>query len=368
MRLLGSYPTLFVLEYNNNSLTIIGVLNTYTSLLWVSRYLGPGEAEVWAPVNEENKDYFKEGNIIWDGKDQAMMVASLKVETTELGERKYHVKLEGLEKLLGKRINWGIYNAYNKYVSDIAYELVELHCTNPINLDRKIPYLTTNSTKTQLGQRLTFQNTGGNILEVIETLFSGKLGTYMRLDLHSQNIIFEVVEGTNKTSEIELSTVYGDILTSSYFYNPIDERTIARVGGEGEGSERMYEVAGDEAKIGLNRKELFIDARDLQSTYQEDGQEVVIPVEEYKEMLRVRGREYLDKNAPLETFESRIRVLGNVQFILGEDYLLGDVITIRDKDIGVTTFSRVVSIEEEISSSGYKVSINVGHERATIKA
>ena len=119
----------------------IGEVNRFDNLLWPDKFNGYAQFELWAPITEENAEYFKKGNIVWCGGDNAAVIEIVKSSVDDKGTKTYNVKGRTLEMLLTTRIIWGTYNATNKYASTIMYELVNQNCVNPTVPKRKIPFL-----------------------------------------------------------------------------------------------------------------------------------------------------------------------------------------------------------------------------------
>lgn len=67
---------------------------------------------------------------------------------------------------------------------------------------------------------------------------------------------------------------------------------MAIVAGSGEGTERKVVRLNDDL-MGLDRRELFVDAKDLSTTTSEGE---TIPESEYMEQLKQRGSEKLSEN------------------------------------------------------------------------
>ena len=187
-----------------------------------------------------------------------------------------------------------------------------------------------------------------------------------------EKIIFEVVEGVDRTSEqnivdpVEFSTDLEDILSSSYYTNDQDNKSVALVMGEGTGAERKSQVSGDNDSYGLGRRELYVDARDLQSeTVNEDGSTTSLTPAEYQETLINRGDNKLAEHKVTETFEAQIRVFGEVQYEFGVDYNKGDKVTVRDKQLGVVVSARITEVEEDFDDE-YELVLTFGYSYPTI--
>ena len=82
-------------------------------------------------------------------------------------------------------------------------------------------------------------------------------------------------------------------------------------------------MVGNE-KVGLLRKELYVDARDLQKS----TDEVTLTDSQYIEALKNRGNNKLSERKRILTLSGEVPTSSKL-FKLGEDYQLGDTITIK---------------------------------------
>lgn len=370
--LLEKQIQILVFEVNDTTFDSIGEVNQYESLIWPDKFNGFGTFELWAPITEENSQYFKKGNILWCGGDNAAVVEIVKSEIDEIGTKTYNVKGRTLEMLLTTRIIWGTYNAVNKDASTAMYEIVNQNCVNPSNVNRKIPYLKL-AEDLKFGGKITYQKTGGEVYDSLSTIASTyDLGFSVLFKPKTKELIFEVVEGIDRTVEqstndpVEFSTELEDLLSSSYYTNDQDVKNVAFVQGEGSGSLRKSVTSGEADSKGFGRRELYVDARDLQSTsVDENGEEQNLSPTEYTQVLTQRGDDKLSECKTTETFEAQIRVFGDVQYEFGVDYKKGDKVTVRDEQLNVVVSARITEVQEEFDDE-YALVLTFGYSYPTI--
>ena len=370
--LLEKQIQVLVFRVDDDAFENIGEVNQYNSLIWPDKFNGYASFELSAPITDENSEYFKKGNILWCGGDNAAVVEIVKSTIDDKGTKAFNVKGRTLEMLLTTRIIWGTYNASNKYTSSIMYEIVNQNCINPANPKRKIPYLECVEDK-QLGGKMSIQKTGGDVYDALTTIASNKdLGFNVLFRPKEKKLIFEVVAGTDRTTEqsevepVEFSTDLEDILSSSYYTNSQDKKNVAFVQGEGDGASRISQVSGNDELEGLARKELYVDARDLQSkSTGENGIAISLTPDEYKAALINRGDDKLSEHDTTETFEAQIRVFGDVQYEFGKDYKKGDKVTVRDKQLNVVVSARITEVEEDFDDE-YALVLTFGYSYPTI--
>lgn len=105
-------------------------------------------------------------------------------------------------------------------------------------------------------------------------------------------------------------------------------KNFAYVAGEGEGSARVIVEVDLRSSADEERREVYVDARDLQSTYQDDaGDEHTYTADQYRALLRQRGLEKLAEYQKIETVNGDVDPNANLTY--GVDFDLGDLCTYR---------------------------------------
>lgn len=356
---------------NDGAFDAIGQINQYTSLIWPDKYNGFSTFELNVPVTPENKDLIKKGNIVWCGGDNAATIEIINSDTNEEGQKVYKVQGRTLEYLLTTRIIWGTYSCTNKNASTAMYEIVEKHCVNPSDSFRKIPFLECAEDEL-LGKKIYYQKTGNEVYDSLESIsLDASLGFDILFRPREKKLIFKVTEGIDKSdlsspNVVIFSTDLEDILSSSYYTNDQDVKTVALVAGEGEGVERVQIVSGNNASKGFLRRELYVDARDLQSQVSnEDGTTTDVNSDDYRDMLNDRGTEKLAEHVTTESFEAKMRVVGDVQYVYGVDYKKGDKVLVQDTDLNVQVVATISEISENYDDE-YELIITFGFSYPTL--
>lgn len=359
---------LAVYEMTNEKFENIGEINQLESLMWPKKYSGYSQFQLTAPITEENKEYFKKGRILWKvGSDTAAIIEIINSSVKDDGSKIFEIKGRTLECLLEKRIVWNTYQANNLEVSKIIEDLVKLNCVNPSNNDRKIPRMAIDfyDSDGKEEKKAFYQKTGGTVYDAISDLAQeADMGFEIQFVPDLEILMFKLYKGTDRSANqkdvdaIIFSDDTDDILTSSYETNSTDYKNVAWVAGEGEGSSRKYieivnsilnEGGQKVSPTGLTRDEMFVDARDLQSTYTDDnGQQKTLTESEYLQTLSQRGNEKLSENSVIENFECDLRVQGT-QFEFNKDYFLGDIVTFVDTNLGIMIDARITAVEEDYS-------------------
>lgn len=369
MQLDSKQLQIVVFKVDNETFEQVGLVNQFTSFMWPTTFRGYGQFNLTCPVNDEMRELMKEGYWIWcDGSKQAGIIETVRAENDDEGMFMYEVSGFTLEYLLTTRIVWGTYNANNINVSTAARQIVDQAFINPSDSNRKLSYL-------QLGEdpvaggKITKQQTGSEVYSVLDEMLSDVgLGFNIVFDPTKQLLTFDIMQGVDRSISqnvndiVVLSTDMEDILTSAYEVSIQDEKTIAFVQGEDSGSKRKSATAGDEKKVGFDRKEMYVDARDLQS---DSTYGASMTDSEYTKAMKQRGLEKLSDFVRTESFESSLRVFSGTQYKFGVDYFVGDTVTMQDARLGVQV-DAVISEAEEDYDDSYALNLTVGYSNLTV--
>lgn len=270
---------LMVLDAN---LDAIKVVDQYESFIWTDRYYQSGDFELYMPMTTSILDYIKQDYYIQRrGTDRLMIIEKLLIETdTESGD---HITVTGrsLESILDRRVIWGQILLTGNLQN--AVELLLDDCIiNPSNTNRKIPNFIFKASTDPRITALTIeaQYTGDNLYEVIQKICEERgLGFKVTLN-ESKQFVFELYMGIDRSYDqtevpyVVFSPSFDNIISSNYMESKSSLKNVALVGGEGEGSARRYTAVGN--LIGLNRREMFVDARDISSEIDEDITELFV--------------------------------------------------------------------------------------------
>lgn len=123
--------------------------------------------------------------------------------------------------------------------------------------------------------------------------------------------------------------------------------TPAGIPGEGEGADRKTTTVAcsSGAGTGLNRRELYTDARDVSSTVDNE----TLTDAEYKAQLSQRGLENLAENIATKSFEGKVETTRMYRY--GEDFFLGDMVQIVN-EYGIEGKARVTEFIRSQSKEG----------------
>lgn len=363
---------------DNGNFANIGEVNQYTSLEWTKCYNEYGEFKLKAPITPENLELLKEGNMLWIREDDAMLIQIVKQDDNSDGTREFEVEGRSLACLFETRCLWDSVNYENQYASTIMYDIVNKNCINPSLSKRKFPFMIA-ATDAKIGGQISYQKTGESVYEALtEIAETSGLGFRVNFNPYDKQLEFEVYQGINRSINqnsvpfVEFSTEVDDILESSFYHNAQDYRNVAWVWGEkmdlddeNYRPQIKYET-GKTSLAGFARKELFVDADNIDRVVEDDdGIEIILSETVYKEQLAQRGQEELSENPLSETMEASIRQFGRQQNILDEDYFLGDTVTITDTIMRVRVDAQVTSYTYNITND-FTIDMTFGYGYPTL--
>lgn len=372
--LLNKTIEITIFKIDNDTFEPVGQLDEYTSLIWPDAFVGHAMFQLWAPITDGNAEMLKPDNVIWCGGENAAIIKIVKETIDEDGEKQFNVKGYTLEFLLADVIVAGLYNKNGtNYISTIMYDIVGKFAINPTDQKCKIPYLV-NAEDMHVGKTTSgYQKTGGSVYDAIyDMAYESGIGFSIIFDPYGKRFVFEVRDGVDRTQEQEendpvvFSTELEDILSSQYYLNIEDVKNVAMVQGEIKNGSRTSVYVGETSASGLNRKALYVDARDLQSeVYDDSGNVQTLTTEQYNAVLIQRGQEKLAEHQKTETFEAKIKQFGNVQYEFGVDYKKGDKVTVIDTQLGLSVSARITSVEEDYSDK-YALVLTFGYSYPTL--
>ncbi|MHA3997699.1 siphovirus ReqiPepy6 Gp37-like family protein [Lactococcus cremoris] len=255
-----------------------------------------------------------------------------------------------------KRIVYRIYHQTKK-PEQIIYDHLNNEVVNPSQASRKIQYLSITSPGTLSTSTVDYQNSYGVVCDEVDALCS----TYdigireTATNLQNPHNKLEIVKGKDLSDVVEFNVDFDNLLSESYESSNFDEATMAWVFGEGEGTARMNVKLNDNL-AGLEREEIYVDARDIQKQTQNgSGKDITLTDSQYKAALTSRGIEKLAEQEEVLTINGDIDLESNL-FVYGKDYQIGDRVRFTSKLFNLTKTSVLAGINETWDSTGHHMS------------
>lgn len=327
---------------------LLGMVESQTSLLWTKRYQDAGEFELQCPITPNNVRLIVRGNLVWiHGKKEAGVIESVSKRESST-ENRMIVKGMMLEGYMSRRLIRPFYSAYNKPVEVCMREILSMVETIPmVRLGDLVGFEDT----------ISFQATYKNLL-TYETKLATSAGLGFRFvpDFTEKTITFEVYKGVDRSMSqsdnrrVVFSDEYNNIDNAVYDENESIYKNVCYVGGRGEGSSRTIVIAGDDTLTGLERREMFLNASDVQETDITEAQ--------YLAALKQRGNEALEKNNLAVSLECETSQSGNFEYL--KDYDIGDIVTIAKSNWSMRENQRLIEVTEIYENGGVMVSPTFG--------
>lgn len=338
----------------DTNLEAVAMVDQYESFIWTDRYWQYGDFELYTAISDSLQSYFQQDYYVQSrDSDHVMIIEKIQIESDV--ENGNHVTISGrsLESILDRRIVWKQKTISGNLQTGIQTLLNEA-IISPSDSNRQISnFIFETSTDTAITSlTIEAQYTGDNLYDVIQTICEDNgIGFQITLNDDKQ-FVFKLYAGSDRSYEqtslpyVIFSPKFENIINSNYIESKQALKNITLIGGEGEGSERRYTTYGSGS--GLDRRELFTDARDISSEV--DGE--TLSDATYLAQLQQRGKEDLSEHVAITTFEGESET--SVMFKYGEDFFIGDIVQVAN-EYGHETTSRIVEIVMSEDESGISV-------------
>lgn len=355
------------------NMDILGEIDNYESMFFNRSWHGIGGIELRINRYKKYADTITKDNLILIGTDlnKVFIIKHREIELDENGKitENWLIKGYALKSIVAQRITMPpVHTAYDNRSGNaetVMKHYVNNNLVNPVDPRRKIPQLVI-AHDLQRGMQMTYASRFKNVAEEMSTLsLASGLGWDVTLDIANKKWVFDIAEGLNLIAgqsvnpPVIFSPQFESLKSLQYTQSELNYKNVAIVAGQGEGVERRVIEVGNYAAI--NRHEVFIDARDIAETGED---EQPLPVEQVVQALTDRGQQNLNELIQEEYLEGQI--LTNSPFVYQKDYDLGDIPTIQNKDWGVTMDARITDIKEIYETSGFSIEATFGNNRPTL--
>lgn len=340
----------------------IGMLQHYDAVQWLENYQSPGEVKIDAQATQANFAMLIEGNRIYNTDTNTVArichVDFVQTESEEL----ITVRADITSELLSDRV----------VMATMQATVVETAMYAVYSGNRRGLPLAVGSAEGYT-ERTDTEITWGDVLSAEKKLaeVSG-LGFKVLFDPQTGAETFKVFKGIDRSDDRSSNYVgyfgadVGNLQNVSVTSGTTDYKNVAVVAGAGEGNAREVRIVSLGTVSGENRRELYVDARDLQREYQvatptgeydSQGNPVysyetrTYTDAEYYALLDARGREKLAEH--LRTFSITCDIVqNNIKY--GKDYNLGDRMPIKLPEYGIYASARISSVTMVYEREGNK--------------
>lgn len=315
----------------NTNFESVAVVDAFKSLIWTDRYKAFGDFEVYMSMEFKILNHLRSDYYLWlTESEHCMIIENLAIDSDS--EEGNHITVTGrsLESLLERRIVWG-QKIVKGNLQDAIKTLILESIINPTIVDRKIPNFIFQVSEDEKITKLTVdtQFTGDALYTVVTRLCEANdIGFKITLNNENQ-FVFCLYAGSDrsytqiKNPYVIFSPEYDNIINSNYYTSNANLRNVTLIAGEGEGSSRKTAIVGSGS--GLNRRELFTDARDISSDV--DGG--TLTPAQYTALLEARGKENMAKFTTKTAFEGEVEATRLFKY--GEDFFIGDIVQVANE-------------------------------------
>lgn len=355
---------IFLLDKN---FKICGLIDDFSSLIWNRKYYECGNFKLHVGINYIEQ--FKDAKYVYS-KDfvETAIIEAFDYKTTLQG---VEIEFSGrfLESILSQRVIDQTQSFKNKTTEEIVRSLLNTYIINAG--DRTIKNIVLGK-YIGLGKVRTIQMTGDNLLEKIyELCKEDELSIKLFYDFDNEKMIFEVWNGLDRTDtqnnnswaifsknfenilEDEYSTNNTKYCNFAYVKGEIEERSEPDEEGNVTITKKRVDKVINRVKQGEERRELYVDARDLQKDDETSDSE-------YEKMLIERGNEKLNECKKIETVNFKIDPLSNLKY--KEDFNLGDKVIYKNEELGFNIENRIIEVTESFENGNKTIDVTFGED------
>lgn len=359
-------PSIYVFNLTNTDFSLAGEIEQFTSFSWSDKFVGYAEFELKAPTNKNNLELLKTDNVIWCGGETAALIEIVQFDQEDNG---IFITAKGrtLECLLTNRTISSDIHFPSQPASEVIYYILGFNTTSASTAQaRRFPYFSYTQDVT-FGTDQAYEITPKAYKTVYDAILSlckdYNIGCKIVFNPNNKTLVFKLVQGTNRSSSVVLSTDSEDILPGSYYKNRQSYKNVALTFGIwSAGVGYVSTFSGRTSASGFTRREVAIDASDIRST---DDSGSAVDLDVFETQLKIRGVEQLAKFKTVESYDGGT-VLEGVHYTYGVDYFLGDTIKVIDTEMGVQVTGVVTEVCDMYSGAKHEQTVTVGYSQPTL--
>ncbi|MGG3943366.1 siphovirus ReqiPepy6 Gp37-like family protein [Peribacillus psychrosaccharolyticus] len=361
----------------NKEFEPLGIIDSFTSFIWRREFYKTGTFELHLSLPDKDEEAAKLIALL--RKDQVLLKEDSPEEAAYIDtvviddEENETLVVSGffVENFFKDRLVWGEQSKAGS-IESILKHFVSKNCIQPDKTNRIIPHLTLSPDR-GITKQVNEVDSYGNLVELIEELsLKYDVGWRVLFNLATKQYIFDVYDGMDRTINQSanpraiFSLQYENVKEQSFTDSNSNYKNMALIAGQGEGSARKLVTINDHLS-GFERRELFVDARDLPPTREsnvEGEDDIPLTDAEYEMLLIERGNSGLAETQIIKTFESGIYISSNL--VYKQDFDLGDKVTIQNDRWGLILNTRITSVEEVYENDIVDIRVNFGSNIPTL--
>lgn len=351
----------------DDTMCIVDILRKYEYSQYEYKARGIGKFTINAMLDEENlylmnrtKNYY-----VLLEHDVFGIIESVKRESDSETSKVFTIKGSLALKLLEYRVIKGqvtFKGKSYKYIEELVKQNLIMSDDENRNIALTVEFENEERLK-QVCSTIDKQVTGGSLWdEISEVAEADKLRIALRPNIvvinteHPQNIdgwTLIIGAGEDRTrhrkdktvSSVVFSQSLSNIANTDYTVDRSKLRNTVYIAGEGEGTDRKWyniDVNSDVTfgeRTGWNRRELWVDARDIQS--EQDNK--TLTDAEYEELVKQRANEKAKDNDLSEEYTATVTDITK-QYTYKTDYNIGDFVTVADEELGMEIDAQITNV------------------------
>lgn len=338
-------------------LDLLGEVDNYLSLTFSRNYHSPGEFQLVLNRKVQNAGQLAINNLIMLGADTGKVgiIRHKEIKADERGEETLTIKGYELGVITRQRITippvGESHDIQEGNAETVMKSYVERNCLDISGME--FPFLMIADDQ-QRGEIVKWQTRYKNLCDELEqiSMLTG-LGWGIYPDFNSRKWIFDIYNGRDFTAGQQLnppvifSPEFDNIKSQEFTDSLINYGTYAIVAGQDEGADREVVMLGSDA-TGLDRHVIFVDARDVQDVDDLPG----------------RGEAKLAEHQRVISFQAEVLTQGPFKY--QQDWNVGDVVTVQNKDWNLTMDTRITEVTEVYEPGGFKLNVVFGNSLPTL--
>ncbi len=299
----------------NTELERIAIIDSFVSLVWQENYntLGDFQLEVWQI--EDNVSLFQPDYYVGKKNSETLMI----IKSVQILDGVILVAGYSATRVLQDRVSTEVIS--NQNAETALRQLVgKMKPWDRIELGEVA----------NIPDKFTAQKSDATLFEYCENISQAvDMGFRFSHDKKQRKLIFECYKPLENT-EVKFSTYFGNINQLNYSLSTANYKNVAIVAGAGEGENRVTVMAGDTESTGIDRREMYVDARNKQPQENESP-------EDYKQRLVRVGESKLIEQIKIQ----------NIQFLIDDERVnLGDIVSCNIPEFGIKLKVRIIGISE----------------------
>ena len=299
----------------DKDLNRIGTIETWVSLFWQEGYNTVGTFVIECQQTKDVAKLLKVGNYIGRGDFKTLCF----IRSVEVRDHLIVANGHPAVNILGERVSTAVIKNQNaeEAMRSLVANMSPWECVEVGEL-------------AGITEKFERQISDKTLLEYCEEIAAEiDAGFRFRFDKANKKLLFEVYKPV-KNENLVFATKFGNLAEIIYSETDNQFKNVAVVAGAGEGDARTTVTVGNLTASGAARREMYVDARNVQF---EEGE----AEEAYKTRLENEGLEKLAAQIKIENLSAEIN-----SDDFGKRYNLGDVVTCILDDLGVKLDTRII--------------------------